>query len=414
MKGKIGAKQLRLWTLASFSLISLSQATEAAPGTWMATGSMITARGDFGEVAGSASKAILVANGKVLVAGGVNFSGSLASAELYDPTTGTWSPTGSMNTARYASTITLLQNGKVLVAGGENGPEALVTAEVYDPAVGTWSPTGSMATARWLHAATLLHNGKVLVTGGLSAADGSGIHLTSAELYEPVTGTWSPAGYMVGARRLHTSTLLPGGKVLVVGGINVSTTLSSAELYDPSTSTWSVTGSMMTPRITEAILLPSGRVLVAGGFGFGFGTASAELFNPATGTWSSTGSLTIARLFHTTTLLPSGKVLVAAGSGNTDLLSSAEIYDSGTGTWSVTGSMITARSGHGAIVLSNGKLLVAGGADTRGTPLASAELFEIPAAPPPTVPLPPTILLTLAALAGVGLFQVTRLGRRRI
>ena len=113
--------------------------------------------------------ATLLPNGKVLVAGGYN-SGYLTSAELYDPASGSWSATGSLNTARQAHTATLLPNGKVLVAGGDNGSGYLTSAELYDPASGSWSATGSLNTARYFHTATLLPNGKVLVAGGLNGS----------------------------------------------------------------------------------------------------------------------------------------------------------------------------------------------------------------------------------------------------
>ena len=113
--------------------------------------------------------ATLLPNGKVLVAGGYN-GGALTSAELYDPASGTWTATGSLNTARYDHTATLLPNGKVLVAGGISNGSDLTSAELYDPASGTWTATGSLNTARYEHTATLLPNGKVLVAGGYVAS----------------------------------------------------------------------------------------------------------------------------------------------------------------------------------------------------------------------------------------------------
>src|SRR5205085_2804228 len=124
----------------------------------------------------------LLPNGRVLAAGGGDGGSIHASAELYDPASGTWSATGSLVFARFAHTATLLPNSKVLVAGGE-GPfqSVLASAELYDPASGTWSATGSLVFARWTHPATLLPNGKALVAGGFSSFSGG--ELACAELY---------------------------------------------------------------------------------------------------------------------------------------------------------------------------------------------------------------------------------------
>src|SRR4051794_2697344 len=114
-----------------------------------------------------------------------------------------WTFTGSLNTARNQHTATLLPNGKVLVAGGFNGVY-LATAELYDPGTGTWSPTGSLRTARSYHTATLLPNGKVLVAGG----QGTGlVRLATTELYDPSAGTWTFPGNLKTGRFSHTATL---------------------------------------------------------------------------------------------------------------------------------------------------------------------------------------------------------------
>ena len=139
-----------------------------------------------------------------------------------------WTVTGSMTDARFNHTATLLANGKVLVAGGSGSSVALASAELYDRTTGTWTATGSMSAARSLHTATLLANGKVLVAGGFEE---SGAVLASAELYDRTTGTWTATGSMTTARDVHTATLLQNGEVLVAGGSGTSSALASAELY---------------------------------------------------------------------------------------------------------------------------------------------------------------------------------------
>ncbi len=371
---------------ALLGLLVPVEVAHASGGSWSATSPLSTAR--------AFPAATLLPNGKVLVAGGENSSSgtAFASAELYDPSSGSWSATGSsMSTARAFPTATLLPNGKVLVAGGFNGSTctAFASAELYDPSSDSWSATGSMSTARFYHTATLLPNGKVLVAGGSNC---SNIALTSAELYDPSSGSWSPtSSSMSTARAHHTATLLPNGKVLVAGGEDSSgNALASAELYDPSSDTWAATGSMSTARTLEhtATLLPNGKVLVAGGAsisssGFVVILASAELYDPSSGTWTTTGSMNVARFRHTATLLPNGQVLVAGGQ---DIFgtgfASAELYDPSSGSWAATGSMSTARVAHTATLLPNGQVLVAGDFVS-----SSAELFT-PDTTPPVLSLP--------------------------
>jgi hypothetical protein len=178
----------------------------------------------------------------------------------------TFGSTGSLNTARQSHTATLLTNGKVLVLGGYNsGGSPLASAELYDPASGTWTATGSLNTGRVYHTATLLSNGKVLVAGGI---DATGHVSLTAELYDPASGTWAATGSLNTAHYLDTATLLPNGKVLVAGGFYGNGPFASAiaELYDPASGAWAATGSLHTARAEyTATLLPNGKVLVAGG-----------------------------------------------------------------------------------------------------------------------------------------------------
>ncbi len=135
----------------------------------------------------------------------LSFSAGLASMQPCAATPFEWEYTGSLKTARFHHTATLLPDGRVLVVGGEQGHTPLASAELYDPATGTWSATGSLNTARDSHTATLLPSGKVLVAGGRETDPGPS--LASAELYDPATGTWSPTGSLNTARLYHTATL---------------------------------------------------------------------------------------------------------------------------------------------------------------------------------------------------------------
>ena len=194
---------------------------DPATGTWSETGSMANRR--------ARHTATLLPNGKVLVAGGYDGSDSvLGSAELYDAATGTWSATGNLVHARSDHTATLLQSGKVLVTGGLNqraSAQGIETAELYDPSTGTWTQTGTMAGGRTYHTATLLASNRVLVTGG---RNGNGPATATAELYDPSTGSWSSTGNLRKIRSSHTATLLPNNQVLLAGGADDA---RSAELY---------------------------------------------------------------------------------------------------------------------------------------------------------------------------------------
>ena len=188
-----------------------------------------------------------------------------------------------MTAARRDHTATLLPDGRVLIAGGadERGiyGNSLSSAELYDPKAGTFSITGSMTMGRFGHTANLLPDGRVLVAGGTAGAADVPWSQASAEMYDPATGTFGPTGSMTAARRDHTATLLPDGRVLIEGGAD-SGTLASAELYDPATGSFRATASMTRDRqASTATLLADGRVLVAGGWDNG-PLASAELYRP--------------------------------------------------------------------------------------------------------------------------------------
>ncbi len=358
----------RLISIAGWALaIGLLAPGPSFAASFGAAGSLATARDNH--------TATLLANGKVLVAGGQNAGGALNSVEIYDPANNSWSAAAPMSATRYGHTATLLTTGKVLVAGGR-GNDFLNTAEIYDPATNVWTTAANLNISRQNHTATLLANGKVLVTGGTQFG---GPAPASAEVYDPAANTWTATGALAFGRENHTATLLPNGKVLAAGGDDgISTSLNSTELYDPGTNMWTLTARLSTFRSYHtATLLPNGTVLVAAGYDGNTVLGSAEVYDPTGNAWSATGALATARFAHTGTLLTNGTVLVTGGYLNTSgYLNSAEVYDPVGKTWSAAPSLATGRAIQTATLLASGKVLIAGGYGGAAGYLSSAEAYD--------------------------------------
>jgi hypothetical protein len=326
----------------------------------------------------------LLQNGTVLITGGEDDPGAdnpQGGAEIYSPSSGTFSSTGSENLGRYGSSATTLTNGTVLVAGGDVCPgidcediQPTATAELYSPSTGEFTYTGSMSYQRAWQTATLLTNGDVLIVG--CAYFGS----EPAEIYNPSTGEFTTTGTLNTNRCGHTATLLYSGEVLIAGGCNCAT----AELYNPSTGAFTyTTGSMTTVRGSNtATFLQNGTVLFAGGASSqGSALSSAEIYNPSTETFAATGSMNASRYSQAAGLLPNGMALITGGYNGSAWLASAEVYNAPTGTFILTGSMTTQRMYQTETVLSSGSVLVAGGVNQtynggEGGSLGSAELYK--------------------------------------
>ncbi len=314
--------------------------------------------------------ATLQPDGNVLVAGGGSASNA---ADVFNSIALSFSAdTSTLVTGRTGQTSTLLPNGLILIVGGSNGNAAIANAELYNPTDGSFTATGSLHQARQKHSAVLLDSGKVLVVGGAA--------LNSAEVFDPATGLFTNVSAMFAMRASATLSRLPDGRVLVAGGFSGSTRLSSAEIFDPSTNTFSTAGSMLQARaLHTATTLPSGQILIAGGTG-GTGSGSAELFNPSLMRFASTGNMIQPRQEQVATLLAAGMVLIAGGNNGitTTAIDQAELFDTTSGTFLRTDFMSTTgtpSTGAAGILLTSGKVLVTGGTSDGTTTVPGSTLY---------------------------------------
>ncbi len=406
------------WSAAILTAIACaSEAPQPAPipevpateGTWRLTAPMLTPR--------AAHSLTVLNSGKVLAAGGdkawsVAGAESLASAEIYEPDTETWTATGSMGSPRSFHIAVLLGDGKVLVAGGcarYDGSDhvcvPLATAEIYDPEQGTWSPTGSMAHARgrggMADAAAVLLDGRVVVLGSVTGTDPL-VFGSASEVYDPASQTWSQVGDAVDAADGRSVVGLDDGRVLAVGAFGEDDAASAvAQIYEPSAAAWRAAAPFHRPVVTNTLTrLGDGRVLsfggcdVAGAFPCGSPMdATAWLFDPASETWRPTAPIVYPRMWASAVSLPSGRVLVAGGNSQIFPLSgtnfyaapAGEIYDPQRDTWTPTPVMphyVNVASG--MAVLPSGDVLFTGGIlwdGVEGTndhilPISAAQMFR--------------------------------------
>ena len=318
----------------------------------------------------------------VLIAGGENSSGILKSCELYNYSLDSVSVTGELNEARTHHTATLLADGRVLVAGGKDGATARASSELYYMVTEVWVPiAGNMTDARFDHTATLLKDGRVLVTGGEDA----GTYLSSCETYDGAN--WTPtANVMTTPRARHTAIILLNGNILVIGGQTTGgAATATCELWNGAT--WTNKASMNTARYWHtATLLQSGKVLVAGGTSDGTsGLSSCEIFDPDSNKWFPEDNLNTARYLHNTTILYSGLVLVTGGNAG---ITSCEIWDPAAGwdtdtltnthQWKVTATLGDGRAYHSSVLIPDTMpFILAIGGKSGASYLNSIEEYDV-------------------------------------
>jgi hypothetical protein len=364
---------------AAKTFYSTAEIYNPATGTWTSTGSLKTGPRALHTIT-------LMYGGKSLVTGGWNGKAALSSAEIYNLKTGTFSATGSMKHVHAEHSAIDLFDGRVLITGGfDSSGNPIASAEIYDPATGIFSDTkwGPMASARSGHRMNTVGDGKVLITGGFGAG---GAPLPTAELFDPKTERFTTLGASLEhARANHSATELPTGEILVAGGYGEGGVLSSTEIYDPDSKTFSAGPTLEDARQSHsARVLPNGLLLISGGNNNPFDDwdiqtsflSSAEIYNPATNGFTTIGSKNNATSGANSYLLWTGKMLVAGGGTN-----QAELYTPqmpGTAeTWvAAADSMNTPRASAPHSYLDDGSVIMIGGLDSSGNPMASAEVYD--------------------------------------
>ncbi len=360
------------------TLLASAELYDPASGTFSATaGPLNSARRDFA--------ATPLADGRALLAGGAGASSSLDSAELYDPASSTFSFTANnMSAGRWMPSAAPLADGNAIVGAGSSAfPSAspeVASVDLFDASTNTFSPTGALHIARMGAAAVVLPGGAPLILGGEDdQGNNGGNSEPSGEIYNPTTGTFTVTGGLNALRVAYASAMLPDGRVLIAGGGNETAALDTAEVFDPKTRHFTPTANNLEAACApcNGVTLTDGMVLIVDGGS----SAAADLFDPKTTSFSPTsGPMVASRPAATANLLGDGTVLIAGGLDTSDnALDTAELYNPVTGTFTAAkGTMTSPRANHTATLLANGKLLLAGGstvADTSGA-LDTAEIYD--------------------------------------
>lgn len=347
-----GARECRLRVAWSSDAVSYPALLDPR---WTLTSSLSEPRLRFASV--------VLADGRVLAAGGASSDGGapIASAEIYDPASGTWAVTGSLSTGRSAFTLSALTLASGLpgaIAIGGQGPDvALDGTELYDPIAGSWLPGPPLPVASAAHAALQLGDASILVAGGTSRASSRLVANASR---------WEPAGSLLADEPGASLTLLDDGSALLVGPNS-----PRAQRYRPAERVWVPSGEPAIARSGHsATRLLDGQVLLVGGSP----SQRAELFDPTRQRFRFTGGTSEAHARHSATLLADGRVAIVGGA-SPDGAGGAELYEPTWGVWTPGPGTTTPRAEHRAERLGDGRVLVFGGVDA-GAVLPSAELLD--------------------------------------
>jgi hypothetical protein len=352
--------------------------------------------------------ASLLDDGEVLIAGGsTTVAGSsviTAEMELFDPQLQSFrAAVGDLITARSAHTATRLDDGRVLLLGGSDATDTiLASGEIYDPATETTTPIPAMSAARAGHTATLLDDGTVFVAGGTSAFDFSdplgalgSVH-DSTEIFDPTGGgSWTAGPDLPKPRVMHAATLLADGRVLITGGIDITTIIipvpgftNDCRVYNPgSGGIENVPNFSGVRAIHSQLLLSDGSVLMVGGTDGNLITqvftplASCSRFTTNPDGWTSVASLGSARALYTTLIETGGHVYVLGGVSAVDLVNytgtpvlEVERTPLGTISWSSAGSLLSGRMGSMIVPVDGGQRVLVTGSTGTGVDL-TAEVF---------------------------------------
>lgn len=254
---------------------------------------------------GRLNQTVTVARGgQVVVAGGTEHRGTywapVDRVEVFDPRTRQWRIAPPLHAARGSHAAVVLRDGRVLVAGGNVGSRILRSAEVYDPATDRWQIVAPLPVGRTQFSFAALPDGRILAAGGFGQ---DGMIFSDSAIYDPGRNTWSRGPAMLQPRLNHAQVILLSGDVLYIAGEGDAS--GSAERYDVRLGRFVDAGRIAAPRVVpQAGLLPDGRVLLSGGLPFpnreGFRPVEAvEMWDPRTGSWSEAAGAPTSRAFGT-------------------------------------------------------------------------------------------------------------------